>query len=108
MNKEIKDKWVKALRSGEYKQGRFYLQQDNLFCCLGVLCKVLDVPNFVSDYRNNTTAFNFGNEYSHAGLPTTFCQNIELSDIEEGELINMNDELGKNFSQIADYIEANL
>ena len=57
MNKEIKDKWVKALRSGEYKQGRLYLQRDNLFCCLGVLCKVLDVPNIVSDYSNNTMTF---------------------------------------------------
>ena len=108
MNKEIKDKWVKALRSGEYKQGRLYLQRDNLFCCLGVLCKVLDVPNIVSDYKHNTIAFNFGNEYSHVGLPTTFRQNIELSAIEEGVLINMNDKLGKNFSQIADYIEENL
>ena len=108
MNKEIKDKWVKALRSGEYKQGRLYLQRDNLFCCLGVLCKVLDVPNFVSDYRSNAITFNFGNEYSRVVLPVTFRQNIELPAIEAGNLVNMNDRLGKDFSQIADYIEANL
>jgi len=31
--------WVKALRSGEYKQGQSYLRnRDNKFCCLGVLC----------------------------------------------------------------------
>jgi len=31
--------WVKALRSGEYKQGQSYLRsRDSKFCCLGVLC----------------------------------------------------------------------
>jgi len=31
--------WVKALRSGEYKQGQSYLRsRDGKFCCLGVLC----------------------------------------------------------------------
>ena len=35
---EIKEKWVAALRSGEYKQTRGYLSNSNGFCCLGVLC----------------------------------------------------------------------
>jgi hypothetical protein len=37
MDKRIKGLWLKALRSGEYKQGREYLN-NNGFCCLGVLC----------------------------------------------------------------------
>lgn len=38
MRKEDADKWLKALRSGDYKQGMGYLKsQDNEFCCLGVL-----------------------------------------------------------------------
>lgn len=41
MNKEVKDQWVTALRSGEYEQGRSQLQtSDGKFCCLGVLCEV--------------------------------------------------------------------
>lgn len=40
MNKEIKQKWVEALRSGEYKQGKGTLRTNNLFCCLGVLCDI--------------------------------------------------------------------
>ena len=35
---EVRKKWVEALRSGEYKQGRGALNKDNKFCCLGVLC----------------------------------------------------------------------
>ena len=38
MNQEIKERWVAALRSGEYKQGRGSLNKGDFFCCLGVLC----------------------------------------------------------------------
>jgi hypothetical protein len=39
MNKRVKTKWLKALRSGKYKQGRGQLRTpDDRFCCLGVLC----------------------------------------------------------------------
>lgn len=39
MNKEVKQKWVAALNSGEYQQGKDVLKtKDNKFCCLGVLC----------------------------------------------------------------------
>ena len=46
MNKRIKNKWVKALRSGEYDQTDGTLAEVNLdtgkesFCCLGVLCDI--------------------------------------------------------------------
>ena len=46
MKKEVAKKWVKALRSGKYKQGDGCLKQTNLkknktyHCCLGVLCEL--------------------------------------------------------------------
>lgn len=42
MNGSIKRRWVSALRSGRYKQGRGVLwnPSDNTFCCLGVLCEI--------------------------------------------------------------------
>lgn len=41
MNPKVKKAWLKALRSGEYKQGRSALvDKDNNFCCLGVLCNL--------------------------------------------------------------------
>ena len=40
MNKEIKAKWVSALRSGDYVQGKGQLRRGNKFCCLGVLCNI--------------------------------------------------------------------
>jgi hypothetical protein len=40
MNELIAQKWVAALRSGDYKQGKGVLhnQDTNTYCCLGVLC----------------------------------------------------------------------
>lgn len=44
MNPEIKAKWLAALRSGEYKQGRNRLRTNvpgaPQYCCLGVLCEL--------------------------------------------------------------------
>jgi hypothetical protein len=45
MKEEWKDKWVKALRSGEYKQGRERLRSGNQFCCLGVLADLVIKEN---------------------------------------------------------------
>lgn len=44
---EIKDKWLEALKSGEYVQGTTFLKDASYYhidkvthCCLGVLCEV--------------------------------------------------------------------
>lgn len=38
MRKSVKKKWVEALRSKKYKQGKNQLKRGDKFCCLGVLC----------------------------------------------------------------------
>ncbi len=42
MKKDIAMKWVEALRSGEYKQGKemLYNEEMDTYCCLGVLQKI--------------------------------------------------------------------
>lgn len=48
MNQEIKEKWLAALRSGKYKQGKTVLRsQDDCYCCLGVLCDIQDSGQWV-------------------------------------------------------------
>lgn len=68
MNEEIKEQWIEALRSGEYKQGRTALHRVNLedslqpdeFCCLGVLCElavkagIIEAPH-ISAFRDKLT-----------------------------------------------------
>jgi hypothetical protein len=42
MLRESVKKWVEALRSGEFDQGRSALETTQGFCCLGVACKVYE------------------------------------------------------------------
>lgn len=46
MKKALRDRWCKALRSGDYKQGIAQLKQGpedkTLYCCLGVLREIHD------------------------------------------------------------------
>lgn len=98
MNKKLKKEWIKALRSGKYKQARGKLRVGRAYCCLGVLCKVGgikidktgDRPVGVdSDFRKYQPIWELTDEYQ--------CR----------ELAVKNDR-GDTFDKIADYIEANL
>ena len=40
MRPAIKAKWIKALISGKYRQGKNALKRGTRFCCLGVLCDI--------------------------------------------------------------------
>lgn len=58
MNNKQMQKWVTALRSGGYEQGKTYLRQKikktgvNTFCCLGVLCDIYDNKKWEWDTTN--------------------------------------------------------
>lgn len=52
MNSQIKQKWLDALRSGQYEQTRGNLRNKQGFCCLGVLC----------DLYSKETQTEWGNE----------------------------------------------
>lgn len=50
MNKDIKSKWLEALKSGKYTQTAGYLNRgDNHMCCLGVLCDISGEGAWVKD-----------------------------------------------------------
>jgi hypothetical protein len=49
MNSSVKEQWIAALESGEYKQGQKALRpSESTYCCLGVLCDLYakDHPKF--------------------------------------------------------------
>lgn len=54
-NKDSIEKWIEALRSGEYRQGKGYLNRykngESLFCCLGVACEVAMKNGVVVDTK---------------------------------------------------------
>lgn len=73
MKKSVMQKWTKALKSGEYLQGKNYLAQVNKdgeheFCCLGVLCNIYqeETGNLKVEQENETTVYKGKNyETSH-------------------------------------------
>lgn len=53
MREDIKERWVDALESGQYKQGYGSLNKEGKLCCLGVLCEIA-VQDGVVTGRNTT------------------------------------------------------
>ncbi len=95
MNKELRDKWVAALRSGEFKQCTGQLELNGCYCCLGVLNVVGDLG--CDGYSGFLRAY-VGSEYTYH--PVSKNQQTLLS--------RMNDTDHNSFTEIADWIEQNI
>lgn len=123
MNPQIKARWVEALRSGEYPQGKGYLNRNGQYCCLGVLCELavqdeVVEPGVISDVYASQGFF-YDDEQWHlpqsvakwAGMPHKkydwdsergyYEANPRVGDDTVAEL---NDK-GVKFEEIADRIE---
>jgi hypothetical protein len=108
MNPEVKQKWVAALRSGNYEQGKNYLKTFNgKFCCLGVLCDILPDPGWHEvEEDDGQLGFKTG-RLELAVLSDARKAEVGLSDVQTSLLMHMND-TGEDFNTIANHIEANL
>jgi hypothetical protein len=103
MQSELKQKWVEALRSGKYEQGKNNLRNvNNNFCCLGVLCDLVDPIKWEEGDRESR----FYNGHK-AFLPDAIQESAGLEVSRLNVLMAMNDS-GRTFDQIADYIEREL
>lgn len=109
MDPKIKADWIAALRSGDYQQCEGTLSDGVGFCCLGVLCEVVKPEG----YEAGVISEEHYDEYNEENYTRT--ETDELTDrIREKiglgygdaiELMSMNDEQGKSFVDIADYLE---
>lgn len=118
MKKSVAKKWVKALRSGEYKQGKGRLvdRNDN-FCCLGVLCNI--APDSLGEWVSNNKYVNweFKDNEGETDLLLPPSKIIEWAGMNsfdgyvlyptEISVAEMNDD-GASFDEIADFIEKNV
>lgn len=106
--KAFKKKWLKALRSGKYKQWQEWLKDNGKYCCLGIACEVAGHGRTLTNHEDkiirverykNVPAILKGEAFGGSPL---------------GVLMQMNDGVGdhqdnpKSFKEIADYIENNL
>jgi len=123
MNKKIKKEWIKALRSGEYKQGKGKLCRSEdggetyQYCCLGVLIDIAyDGDWFLCYYEDDPTYGLYdGNDFEATELPYEFYVELKLEESSLNTLMKMNDGTyqykekgGYSFDEIADWIEENL
>lgn len=110
MNPEIKTKWLEALRSRKYTQGTDYLRGNGKYCCLGVLCDVVQPEKWGQEDafgvipHDPNRKFKFENNvYPSVEL----LDQVGLTEDQMQTLVDLNDG-GKTFDEIAKYIEENL
>lgn len=122
MKAEIKQRWITALRSGQYKQGSGSLKQEKrdttYFCCLGVLTDLCVRDGLVAWAGDKTDFSNVVRPIQ--GLLDERVRTWAGLHLEKDEVVcvlqtkswkkslaNMND-TGMSFMEIADYIENNI
>lgn len=120
MKRDIKDRWVAALRSKKFKQARGALRRNGWgegesFCCLGVLCELAREEGVVERARDGyVDPFN---EYDYAsGVLPGAVKRWAGIDTQKGyfgndgynrkSLAKINDD-GNDFDVIANLIEQN-
>lgn len=124
MDADLKAQWLAALRSGQYEQGRYVLRTpSNKYCCLGVLCDIIDpagwnVDNTIWKNPDNPTDMSshlvpegiamevLGTE-SVWGYKAANQNGVLPFKDREGNYLALSglNDLGCTFSQIADVIE---
>jgi hypothetical protein len=95
LTEDVKQRWMKDLRSGEFQQGfgQLYNHSYRSYCCLGVLCK------------DNLAKYHAGcNLEDYVQLR----EDYELKSEEVNRLVSMNDSKKKTFPEIADWIDLNI
>lgn len=117
MDKVWKQKWIAALRSGEYQQGTGQLsytqtgeEEFTEYCCLGVLCSLVEEDYFDGTqlFLPNSIAAEVGIDHAYDGPTVTNAQRI-LSGMNDGVYDETIGESRRySFAEIADWIEANL
>jgi hypothetical protein len=121
MNKKMKKIWLKALRSGKYKQGRKYLCQtvngEDRYCCLGVLAnECLDahwVPadaSWIAPSKKPHDKYLLMKNYRKVDyvIPYNFVKETGITSCQMERLAMMNDASRYSFEKIANWIEENL
>jgi len=108
LNKKQFLKWIKALRSGKYKQGKGNLQSaDGSYCCLGVACRVLIPKSKLKlDIDNILLGHLPGNQKNRPDWLDIISDDFEYK--AKGWLPFMNDRDGRDgftFDEIADCLE---
>lgn len=132
MKKSLKRQWVADLRSGKYAQGHRTLAvelgpiteggPDRIgYCCIGVLVQgaareTIEAEGYT--VTNDLTQLNLsgklgirwpgGMGLSRHDLPLQLLPAVGLTRKQQDKLVQMNDQEGKSFAEIADWVVKNI
>ena len=121
VNKENMTKWIAALRSGEFMQGKGTLRSGVAYCCLGVACEVFrrETANgdwFPQLFGYERFEFHAGLGYTVGVLPAAVVAWLGLEETSPSvympeydrliALTELNDTRDYDFAQIADILES--
>lgn len=108
IDKKLVRNWVKALRSGRYKQAKRTLMAGSglgrgkySYCCLGVACRVAKVPQKSGTFYFSRAIANSTKIPKDATLYRRLGLNLELRE----RLMWLNDDADRDFDYIAGVIE---
>jgi len=97
----VRKKWIAALRSGKYEQGRDQLRSGKEYCCLGVLCDLAVKNRVISRFIGKDELLP-RKVQKWAALSTD--DGAYFTTYFTGSLTGLNDD-GESFKEIADVIE---
>lgn len=104
MKKDIAKKWVEALRSGKYVQGKGTLINDGNHCCLGVLCEISGFGGSGDHgWQQYGSLPKDVRQWSGMGTVTGILPGS--GEFNELSLVTLNDKAGATFDEIADIIQ---
>jgi hypothetical protein len=110
--KEFATKWLKALRSGDYKQdsGGLYDGYSGGYCCLGVACRI-EYP--IHYLKNNSGSDGYAGLIEKSKHHLKFDLKKIPKELKGGntlvdKLTRLNDDENYSFKEIADWIEDNV
>lgn len=105
MEKAVKDKWLEALRSGEYRQTQEVLCDQHGMCCLGVLLHVNDMLVPMGGSGDSDLKADISDTWSYEFPTDESLEKLGLDEKLAKYLAEENDN-GTTFRAIADLIEA--
>lgn len=122
---QVYELWIASLLSGQYLQAQDALRSTVYddgsevgtgFCCVGVLCDLANKDRnepwegntFRTEQCDVAPNGSYHVEYDSSEMPSLMRQFMGLTPAECAELYKMNDQTGKTFYEIAEYIRTEL
>ena len=121
MKADVKERWLKALKSGEFRKTKGQLARRRKkknggynHCCLGVLCEIEGLEktkvNRTSvdwDEASDGLTYELNGSESALVLPFNLKLEVGINEEQEVELTNLNDST-KTWDEVIKYIEEKL